>query len=109
MLALCKRWPDPARSAGSIGAADVARDVLAFEKALGRAAYLVLRRRRAATGRHPAAVERASRTAGSRGQCEAVQFVDQGVGRDAALEQAGEALSGVSSMIDTSLTIQSVP
>ena len=29
------------------------------------------------------------------GQCEAVQFVDQGVGGDAALDQAGEALSGV--------------
>lgn len=28
------------------------------------------------------------------GQCEAVQFVDQGVGGDAALDQAGEALSG---------------
>jgi len=53
----------PDASAGSIGAADVARNVLAFEKALGRAAYLVLRRRRrAVTGRHPAAVERASRT-----------------------------------------------
>jgi len=53
----------PDASAGSIGAADVARNVLAFEKALGRAAYLALRRRRrAVTGRHPAAVERASRT-----------------------------------------------
>jgi len=29
------------------------------------------------------------------GQCAAVQFVDQGVGGDAALDQAGEALSGV--------------
>jgi hypothetical protein len=29
------------------------------------------------------------------GQCEAVQFVDQGVGGDAALDQAGGALSGV--------------
>jgi hypothetical protein len=29
------------------------------------------------------------------GQCQAVQFVDQGVGGDAALDQAGEALSGV--------------
>jgi hypothetical protein len=29
------------------------------------------------------------------GRCEAVQFVDQGVGGDAALDQAGKALSGV--------------
>lgn len=53
----------PDASPGSIAAADVARNVLAFEKALSRAAYLALRSpRRGPTGRHPGAVERASRT-----------------------------------------------
>jgi hypothetical protein len=43
------------------------------------------------------------------GQCEAVQFVDQGVGGDAAPDQLVRHARACSSMIDTSLTIRSVP
>jgi hypothetical protein len=44
---------------------------------------------------HLGAVVAAQRGSVAAGQCEAVQFVDQGVGGAAALDQAGEALSGV--------------
>jgi hypothetical protein len=52
----------PDAQLGRIPASDVARLILGLEKALARAAYLALgRQRRAETGRHQAAIERATR------------------------------------------------
>lgn len=52
----------PEAEPGRIAAADVARLIVGLERAIARAAYVALRReRRAVTGRHIAAIERAAR------------------------------------------------
>jgi len=79
---------------GEIAASDVARLILGLERAMARAAYLVLGRpRQAASGRHTGAVEAASR----------LRFVGSGSGSFVQLLALPEARGAIGDELDLSV------